>query len=209
MCFESRKSVAWVAVLALVVVGCQTKSPEERIAETRSKYVAELNSWIVRDAPVTAEVETVLPGEGGEQAPAAEEELEEGAVPEAGAGEDEAAEGGPEGEGADEGAEEATQPEPAGPRTRDVVLDIDLYHTAAEPLPGITLDVTQADSQEREKAVFNVWVDTSNLVKGQHIQVNEILEDVEFEPGDLFSVEVRHPVPPEDRSEYREFSAVE
>jgi hypothetical protein len=94
--------------------------------------------------------------------------------------------------------------EEAGAGPRDVILDIQLWHNSAEMLPGITLDVTHADEAEQVKGSYQVWVDTSRLARGQHIQVNHRLEGIEVAAGDRFAAEVRHPVPAAERHRYRE-----
>ena len=49
--------------------------------------------------------------------------------------------------------------------------------------------------------------DTSTVKKANVTQYTHVLEDVLYEEGDGFFAEVRHPVPVEERSEYREFSS--
>lgn len=94
---------------------------------------------------------------------------------------------------------------PEVPVSQAVTLDILVSLDGREVLPGLTLDVTQADVQENEKASWKVYLDVSDVVRGPGTQISYRLEDVEFEEGDGFYVEVRHPVPPGERGEYREF----
>jgi hypothetical protein len=181
-------------LLAAGLAGCQRQSPEERLAEARGKYEARLNGFIVRETPTALDVEVVTPDPGDPAAAATAE----------------AAEAAAEAELVDEAEhlsdEAGAALEPTGPQRRDVVLDIVVTHTADEALPGITLDVTQADEEENVKETFLVWIDTAHISRGEHAQVNYVLEDIEFEPGDRFSVEVRHPVPAADRGRYRELT---
>jgi len=92
------------------------------------------------------------------------------------------------------------------PTRDDVMLDVLVQRRSDEPLPGLTLDVTQVDGERREKRHYRIWIDVSQITKGRGQSVSHRLPDVDFEEGDGFHVEVRHPVPPEERGEYREFS---
>jgi hypothetical protein len=167
--------------LAVLAVGCAKKSPEEQVAELRAGYEAELNGFIVKSEPVAAP-EPMTEGGAEEAAPEA-----------AGA----AAEG--------EGGLETPDVEEL-PVTSDVVLDIVVRTKNDEQLPGITLDVSQASAQGAEKNHWRIWVETSSLRKGPGTQISHVLEDVDYEQGDGFFVEVRQPVPPAERGEYKEFS---
>ena len=91
---------------------------------------------------------------------------------------------------------------------QSVRLDILIQHRSEERLPGITVDVSMVDPNQQEKGHWRVWFDTSEVTEATVTQFTHILEDVGYEEGDGFYVEVRHPVPPEERSEYREFSQV-
>jgi hypothetical protein len=93
------------------------------------------------------------------------------------------------------------------PMRQDVMLDVVLYKQSGdERLPGLTLDVYQVDAEEKDKASYRIWVDTSRLNKGSRQAVSYVLEDVDFEEGDKFFVEVRPNVPPEVRGQYQEFA---
>ena len=197
-----RRTKAAALILAMIATGlvaCEQPTHEERVAELRGRYDAELNGFAVREVPAVVDVETVTPGEG-EGAPAADEAAEEVMEEDAGVV-DVAGEEGEAGEG-EEMAEEV-------PMQKDVILDIVVRHDAPEMLPGLTLDVSHADAQEVEKEHYRIWVDTATLAKGESLQVNETLEDVDFQEGDRFFVEVRRDVPPAERSEYREYAQTE
>jgi hypothetical protein len=88
----------------------------------------------------------------------------------------------------------------------DVVLDMLISTTSQEYLPGITIDLQHVDAERKEKDRRTLWVDTSGLIRGGGAQVTHVLENVDYETGDGFFVEVRTPVPPEDRASYREFA---
>lgn len=174
-------ALAALAVLGLAAVGltaCGPSDPQERVAELRGRYTAELNSFSVQEVPLEPEP---LPGEEGEM------EGEEAAAEEAAGG---------EGEGM----------EPV-PVRKDALLDILIQNRANEPLPGLTLDVTLVDADKNEKARYRPYMDTSGLLKGRGESFIHRVEDVPYEPGDGFHVEVRHPIPAAERGEYREFSA--
>ena len=111
---------------------------------------------------------------------------------------------GAEGEETVEPEEEVLDEEPVALR-QDVLLDIVIRHESSVKLDGITVDITMADG-ERELQVWRAWFDTSALEKGPGFQYSHILEDVDYQPGYGFSADIRHPVPPEDRGEYKEFS---
>lgn len=176
-----RKSIfalSTICVAALLAVGCasEPEDPAEQVSEIRSGYSAELNSFVVHQVPQ----------------PEMEPPAEEG---------DEAAEA----EGGD-GGEEAAAAEPAEiPVRQDVLLDVLVAQEGRESLPGLTVDVIQADAQGNEKATWKVYLDVSDVHRGPGTQISHRLEDVDFEDGDGFHVEVRHPVPPGERGEYREF----
>jgi hypothetical protein len=100
---------------------------------------------------------------------------------------------------------EGAVPEPAPvPVTRHVDLDIRISHQGRDHLPGVTLDISQADAAQQEKTHWQVYVDTTGLVGEK--QITHTLEDVDYVEGDGFWVEVRPAVPEGQRGAYREFS---
>jgi hypothetical protein len=87
-----------------------------------------------------------------------------------------------------------------------VVLDVLVAGGAKPPLSGLTLDVSIAGADGREKTRRRVWVETATVgVSGESKAI--VLDDVDYRPGDGFWVEVRTPVPPGERGDYREFGA--
>lgn len=174
----SREMLVVLLTLSLLSVACRQLSPEERVESLRAQYTAKLNSFYV-EPPAGAEMEEMEATEEGEEA-AAEE-----AAPE-----------GEEGEGEEMATEEAMP--------KNVVLDILVSTEAMEYLPGLTVDVYQADTSGNEKDHWRLWLDTSGVVRGPGAQITKVLEDVDYEEGDAFAVEVRQSIPPEERSEYRE-----
>jgi len=185
------RTVSALSVLALGLMACEQPTHEERVAGLRAKYEASLNGFAVRETPVAMDLETV-PGEGEA---ATEEALDEVAAEETGAVDVAGEEG------------EMETGEAMEPMMRyDVILDIVVRHTSNEMLPAITLDLSHADVAGVEKEHRRLWVDTSDLAKGDSLQVNETLEDVDYEEGDGFHVEVRRPIPAAERGEYRELA---
>ncbi|HUP42372.1 MAG TPA: hypothetical protein VM599_04110 [Thermoanaerobaculia bacterium] len=170
-----RTSILIPLLLALAACAGEPEDPAERVAEARAGYTARLNSYAVDQVPLDpAPAPTV--GPPGEAGTAGE----------------------PLGETA-----EAEAPVEV-PLRQDVILDILVSREGHEALPGITVDVTQADSRDNEKASWKVYLDTSDLFRGPGVQMVHRLEDVVYEEGDGFFVEVRHPIPAAERGEYRE-----
>lgn len=177
------------ALLALCLAAACSGTPEdpaERVDEIRSGYTARLNGFAVHQVPV-----------------AGEEPLDEApeAVAEPGAMEEPAATG-----AAEEGEEAMTAAEEV-PVRQDVILDILLSRDSREPLPGITVDIEHAgpEPDRATKATYRAYLDTSAVQRGAGTQVVHRLEDVDYQEGDAFYVEVRHPIPAEERGEYQEF----
>ena len=171
---------------ALLLTACGPKSPEERVAKRRSYYKAQLIGFIVEADPVLPEASIESAEESAEEPPS--EEPTDGAAADAG-------------EGEATGTVEVTVS-----IRQNVRVDILLQHDSPDRLAGITLDIEMVDSNKVPKNVWKVWVDTKALVKGKATQFGHLIEDVDYVEGDGFSVEVRSPVPPEERGDYREFS---
>lgn len=163
--------------IGLLLVGCQQLTPEQKIESLRGQYKVELLSVAAL----------------GQQGPEAAEEAQGEADVDEGA--------------ASEAADSSTEDEDAAamPKTTDVMLDILISTEAAEPLPGLTLDVSQGGPQG-EKATYRIWVNTSKVTRGSGTQISHVLEGIDYEEGDGFHVEVRTPVPETERGDYAEFS---
>lgn len=177
---SSFRGLLILPVVALLAVGCTPKSPEEKVAQLRSFYTARPIGFLVDAIP---------------QEPLAEPDVES----EEPAGGEEAAEG----DGGDGMEEVEIEPVPA---IQNIRLDILLQHDSHEKLPGITLDIYMVDASETEVATWKLWVDTAELPKATGTQFTHLLEDVDYQEGYAFSVEVRHPIPAEERGDYREFA---
>lgn len=175
-----------VATLAVVYAGCAPSSPEEQIAKSRSEYEVELSSWKVLQPPAA---------EG-----AGEAEMAEGEEAAAAGGEE------PMAEGEEPMAEESMGEEPmAEPEGVSIQFDLVVYLRGRDMLKGLTVDLTQADANQQEKAIYHQWVDTSNVLKGSPGQVTFVLEGIVMEEGDVFAASIA-PGVPADLSAYREFS---
>jgi hypothetical protein len=170
--------------MLLTLIGC---GPAD-VNQLRRNYSAELNSWFKQETPASAEAMITVHDEGGgtgEKAGAAD-----------GTGEPATGEQGGEGEMPTETPETVHV-------SQKVTLDIMVSHNGAGTLPGITLDIYQADAHGNDKRNWKLWVDTSDLGVGK--QITQTLEGVDLAPDDTFAVEVRQHVPPKDQDEYREF----
>ncbi len=157
--------------MTLLAGACAKLTPEERTAQTRARYFAELNGFVVLQQPIEEEADPMNPPAGDELA-------------------------------AGDGGEEPW--EASVDLSQDVLLDIVIRHDSFDKLPWLTVDITMADG-DRELQNWRVWFETGGIEKGPGVQFSHTLENVDYEPGFGFSAEVRSPVPPEDRSEYREF----
>lgn len=179
-------ALASIALLALVAVACgKPMSPEEKVSDLRSKYAAELNGFVVHSVPVEGMESSDMAGEAPDQ--------------DAGAMSDQSSAEAPDGMAA--GASD----EAAVPTRQDAILDILVSTTSKEHLPGLTVDIEQVDAQKNPKGHWRAYLDTSDVLRGPGTQISYTVEGVNYVDGDGFSVEVRHPVPPAERSEYKEF----
>ena len=179
-----RRAITLIVALcaALTVWGCQEASPEEKVAKARARYTVTLNGFFEKEAPTP---EPTPPMEEGEETPAMDEGVE------------------PEGEEGDEGMGEEAM-EPVGPTGADILLDLIVQHDMDEALPGITVDLTLVDPNKTEKASWRIYIETAGLPKANQKQVTHVLEDIDYEEGDAFSVEIVSGVPA-DLAAYQEF----
>lgn len=191
-------SVFLIVILGLVA--CAQKTPEQQVAEARSKYRVELNTFRPEaPEPVEEMVEEIVEGAEATAEGAAE------AVATAAAEVEDAVDGAEDAEEGAEGDEEVLA-EPEGPRTSNIFFDLLVQFDGTESLDGLTVDITQADAFEQEKATYRYYLETGPMVKSELKQMSFVLEDIPFETGDLFSVELREVVPAEEQGEYKEFA---
>ena len=93
----------------------------------------------------------------------------------------------------------------ATPTRQDAILDILVSTTSRDPLPHLTVDVEQVDADKNPKGHWLAYLDTAHVLRGPGTQISYTIKDVDYTEGDGFTVEVRTPVPPEDRGQYKEF----
>jgi hypothetical protein len=173
-----------------MLLGCRPMSPIDRLEAQRGQYTVELTSFILEQEPL----DVLIEASPSEPDAALEETTEEGT------------EGGTE-EGTAEDTEEGTDELAVEPMLRtNVVLDL-LVSTEGDPLPGISVDFEHVDANRNMKERRLLWLETAELVKGVGVQLSAVVDDVDYQEGDGFHVEVRSPVPEAERSEYRELAS--
>lgn len=191
---------AFALAVTFFAVACgPPPTPEERVADIRSKYTVEVNQSGFSATPHEPEPDPMAEGEATEEADEAAGETE-GASDE-GTGGDEAAAAGEAGEGEGE-----MEPPDLGPQTYDILLDLIVATTSRETLDQLTVDVVHLDSSETEKNRWQVTLDTSGIHRGPGAQITHELTDIEYVDGDIFFAEVRHPVPAAEVSKYPELA---
>jgi len=179
---------AGLLVAMMGTVGCTPSDPIKRIAQSRQDYTVVLNNFLIRE-PSAAEPEPMMEGE--ETAG----EMDTEAAP----ADDEAVEG--------EGMETSGfEPEPVGPQPKNIFFDLLVGFDGSHPLTGLTVEISQVDPFQQERATYRHYLDLSSLQSGS-IQTDFVLENVMFEDGDGFSVDLRPVVPEAERGEYQEFAA--
>ncbi len=184
---------ALLAFALLLTAGCDTGTPEEKIAKIRAQYKVELNSWSAQDPPqAESPMEESAGDEGAEAVAVAAAAAEAGAAAAAEAAEE-----------AEEGAMD--EEEMSGPQPKNVLFDLVVYFRGRKALEGITVDVTHADSAQQEKAVYQQWLDTAGMINGDTRQMDFMLEGMEVEDGDAFAVTLASGVPA-DLGNYAECS---
>ena len=186
MVFASRVPVLLILALmvSLLAVGCQPKSPEEQVADARSRYVVELQSFFAK----VDEAEAVDPeaGEAVEGEEAADGEATEAETTEAEAPEGEAAEG-----EAAEGEAEMVEPEP---QSTVIFFDLMVFLDGSTALPGLTVEVTRLGLDGNEKDVWLRYVELPKMIKGETQQVSFEEEVMDFADGEGFLVGCESPI---------------
>jgi len=177
-----RLSSVFIVICVALLASCSSPTPAERVAASRAEYKATLNSFFVKETPLEVEMGAA---EGAETGETAGEEMAEAAV---------------------EGDEEMTAVEPEV--RQDLVLDVIVQHDSPSPLDGVTLDITMVDAARNEVERWRSWVDTQGLPKANQRPFTIEFQDVAYEEGYGFYVEVRHPIPEAERGDYREFEGL-
>lgn len=182
-----------VVSIALIGVGCEQMTEQEKIAEARSRYEATLTNFMVQQVPLVADESAEESAEG---AAAAVEDAEATADDAAAEAEDQSAE-----EADAETVEEV-------PVRQDVLVDILVRHESDDPLDGITVDFYMSDGTN-DIQNWKVWFDTTAVqANTPGVQFTHTFEDVDYQEGYGFYAEIRRPVPAAERGEYREFAGL-
>lgn len=174
-------SAASIVVLALMLSACQ--SPQEKAMAVRSQYLVQLNTWLLKEpepAPAADPAPAPAAGAPAAGAPAADAPA------------------------ADPAAAPVEPVAPAGPRQVEVLFDLVISQQGSEGLPGITLDISQADPFQKEKKTYRHYVELGPMVKGQAKQVAFSIQADDFVDGDVFSVVLEKQIAEADRAAYRE-----
>lgn len=180
------------------LVACTPSSPEEKVAATRTQYMVTLNAFFPQEPPVEETMPELL--DAGDEEEGASIDL---VAMEPVDGDTEGVDGDADSMAVDENVVDS------GPKTVGILLDLVVRFDGTDPLDGLTLDISQADPFEKEKATFRHYIELGSMVKSETKQVSFVLEDVDYVDGDLFSVNLREVVAPGDRAEYREFAAAQ
>ena len=180
-------AVLCVALLFVSTLACQTKTPEEQIADLRASYTATVNQggFVAKARFAEPVIEELVEGEEGDDGEAmAEPAVDESLVDESG----------------------MNEPIVDEPVSYDITLDILVSTDSRQMLPSLTVDIVHLNGDEVEKQRWPVNLDTSRIVQGPGAQIVHTLEEVAYEAGDIFYTEVRHPIPAEERGNYPEFA---
>lgn len=95
--------------------------------------------------------------------------------------------------------------------SQDIALDLTVRREPSgekisDGLPGVTVDVDQVDSGGRSRRHWRVRVETAGLAPGGERRTEQVLEGVDYAPGDGFRAEVRRSVPAGERAQYSEWA---
>ncbi len=176
----------------LISLACQTQTPEQMVNELRGQYSVQSTSFLPQQQLSDASEADAALHEGEEA-----DSTVTGTETAAASGDDEAA-----------SIEETVDEDGfalSGPQPTSILFDIVLMFEGRKPLPGLTLDIVHSDPFEKVKENRRHFIETANLIKGDVLQQDFVLEDFNFEDGDQFTIEIRPSIPLEEQGEYREF----
>jgi len=179
-----------VVMTLLVLAGCAPADPQAQVAAARADYEVKLSGWIVRQPEP---MEPTLDPAATVESPMDENE---GEVDPSMASETSPAE-----------EEMAAVLDPVVPDSTEitVLFDVIVLFSGKDPLPGLTVDITHADSAGGEKVVRQHYLAVGNLHRGSTRQVAFELDGWDLADGDQFSIEVRQGLSDAERGTYREF----
>ncbi len=190
--FSKTLPVLLFALLMLSIASCGRTDPGERVAAIRGQYSVSLEGFAVdRPGPAVDRASEPDPSDGVSVSAEASATAEATATAAEASGE--------------EGDAEDELDEP-GPRPAEVMLQLLVRFSGEDPLPGVTVEVTQADREGEQQPPTLHWIETAGIGQGELRQVDLALEGVPYEEGDAFSVTLRPNIPAEDRGQYREFA---
>ena len=89
------------------------------------------------------------------------------------------------------------------PARQEILLDILVRRDGRDSLDGLALDLSVAGSGGAEGPALGRHLRD----RQSRVQVTATVADLDYQPGDGFHVEVRHPIPVAERGDYREFGA--
>jgi hypothetical protein len=88
-----------------------------------------------------------------------------------------------------------------------IALEVQLSGGSTPPLAGLTLDVALSGADGRQRATRRAWVETAALGSAGGATTIRF-DDLDYRPGDRFTVGVRSPVPAAERAGYRELEGL-
>lgn len=180
----SSKNLARLALLLFVLAAstaCQ--SPQEKALELRRNYQVQLNTWLLKEPEVAKG--PLAPANAAAVDLAAKAQATDAAT-------------------ADPASAPVTPDAPAGPRRVEVLFDLVVSQRGSDSLPGITLDISQADPFQKEKKTYRHYLTLPKMLNGQSQQFSFSIQADDFVDGDVFSVSLLKNVAPADRAAYQE-----
>ena len=169
-----RAAASAASIVVLALMLSACQSPQEKAMAVRAEYLVQLNTWLLQE-PEPTPAAAPAPAAPAPGAPAA-----------------------------DPAAAPVEPVAPAGPRQVEVLFDLVISQQGSEGLPGITLDISQADPFQKEKKSYRHYVELGPMVKGQAKQVAFSIKADDFVDGDVFSVVLEKQIAEADRAAYRE-----
>lgn len=169
-----RAAASVASMFVLALLLSACQTPQQKAMAIRAEYLVQLNTWLLKEPEPAA-----APAAAPAPAPAATAPADPAAAP--------------------------VEPvAPAGPRKVEVLFDLVISQQGSEGLPGITLDISQADPFQKEKKTYRHYVELGPMVKGQTKQVAFSITADDFVDGDVFSVVLEKQIAEADRAAYRE-----
>jgi hypothetical protein len=187
---SKQRTLIWSLILLLpIALACQTRTSEQRVNELRGQYSVQSTSFLAQKQLSDASEADAALQEGeepdGAAEPVANADNETASIEDT----------------VDEEGFAVAEPQPTS-----ILFDVLLSFDGRKPLPGLTLDIVHKDPFDKIKDTRRHFIETANLVKGDVLQQDFVLNDFNFEEGDQFAIEIRSPIAAEEQGEYREFA---